>query len=402
MNLYRIIRQIAGSRRKLWAAVIIVVVILGAGLGLRLGVRLDITGDWEGLYLLAGPGKVLTVTDDLFPEDSDLYVTGFALTWFKKSVIAQKCNALSDSSLSVSWNEKQGRGYVKNFFNDGRKLLINLSRFKNEEGVLTSGVFLGGGLPTSDPDCRIKDKDETGMSYFDGGRWYHIWCSVNEAVLPASGNSSPVYPQQWRFLGSRILENSANNISIVSHHWFTVDGVPLFVEKYFFYEAGNAFFTLVTRVKNVGVKPVAFYYLYGDEPWVGHFGTAKGNVGWLKNGLVKTESEIDTKINSYAGLVDYGNDLAGESRRFTGKANFIEWDKSSRPDMAYFSNVAGRFDQSKGGKSPLNNNDCRFLGMEWGPRPLEPAQSFSFTLAIGMAGNDAITGLPVKPVTTLN
>lgn len=378
------------------------IALVAFGLGLRMGVRWDITGDWEGLYLLAGPGNILTVTDDLFPEDTECLVTGFALEWLNKSVIAEKCDALSGSSLSVHWDEKQGRGYVKNFYHDGRKLLINLSRFKNEEGVLSSGIFVGGGLPTSDPDCRIKDKDETGMSYFDGNRWYHIWCSVNEAVLPASGSSNPIYPQQWRFLGSRVLENSPNNISIVSHHWFAIEGVPLFVEKYFFYEAGDNYFTLITRVKNVGVKPVAFYYLYGDEPWVGHFGSARGNVGWLKGGLVKTEAEIDTKANSYAGLIDYGNDLAGESRRFTGKANFIEWDKSSRPDLAYFSNVAGRFDQSKGCKVPLNSDTCRFLGLEWGPRPLGSAQSFSFTLAIGMANNDTASGSPIKPVTHLN
>ena len=381
---------------------LVLIAIVALGFGLRLGVRFDITGDWEGIYFLAGPGKMFTVTDDLFPEDTDYLITGFALTWFSNSVSTVKSDSMSGSNLVVRWDDKQGRGYIKNSFADGRKLLINLSRFKNEEGILTSGVFVGGGLPTSDPDFRAKDKDETGMSYFDGNRWYHIWCSVNEAVLPASGSNNPIYPQQWSFLGSRVLENSPNNISIVSHHWFAIDGVPLFVEKYLFYEAGNSYFTLITRVKNVGVKPVAFYYLYGDEPWLGHFGSAKGNVGWLKDGLVKTETEIDTRTNSYAGLVDYGNDLAGESRRFTGKANFIEWDNSSRPDMAYFSNVAGRFDQSKGGKSPLNNDTCRFLGLEWGPRPLMPAQSFSFTLAIGMANNDMATGFPVKPVTPLN
>lgn len=385
-----------------WGSVLSCLVVLGIGLWLRFGVCWDLTGDREGLYLLARPGNVLTITDDLFPEDAEYLVTGFALTWFNKSVVVNKCDALSGSNITLGWNEKQGRGYVKNFYHDGSKLLINLSRFKNEEGALSSGIFLGGGLPTSDPDSRIKDKDETGMSYFDGHRWYHIWCSVNEAVLPASGTGKPIYPQQWHFLNSRVLEHSSNNISIVSHHWFAIDGVPVFVEKYFFYEAGDSYFTLVTKVKNVGVKPVAFYYLYGDEPWVGHFGTAKGNVGWLKNGLVKTEANIDTTLNSYAGLIDYGNDLAGESRNFTGKANFVEWDKSSRPDMAYFSNSAGRFDQSKGSKVPLSDDNCRFLGLEWGPRPLEPAQTFSFTLAIGMARNDTTTGFPVKPVTTLN
>lgn len=386
-----------------WKRLAITVIIFTAvATWVRFGLKWDMTGDWEGIYLLSGSGKALTVTDDLFPEDTGHLIGGIALTALKKTLVVEKCDAQSGSCLSFSWDEKHGRGYVKNFYSDGSKLLINLSRFKNEEGALSSGLFLGGGLPTSDPDSRIKDKDETGMSYFDGNRWYHIWCSVNEAILPTVEGSSPIYPQQWHFLGSRVLENSPNKITILSQHSIAVDGVPLLVEKYFFYEAGNSYFTMITRVKNVGVKPVTLSYLYGDEPWVGHFGTAKGNIGWLKDGLIKTESAIDTGLNTYAGLVDYGNDLAGEKHGFTGKANFIEWDKLSRPDLAYFSNVAGRFNQSGGGKVPLDNSTCRFLGLEWGPHPLVPLQTFVFTLAIGMADNDSASGFPIKPVTALN
>ena len=173
------------------------------------------------------------------------------------------------------------------------------------------------------------------------------------------------------------------------------------VEKYFFYETGDNYFTLITKIKNEGVRPVAFYYLYGDEPWVGHFGSAKGNVGWSKDGFFKTEGNVDTKNNTFAGLLDYGNDLAGETHSYTGIADFIEWDKNTRPDMAYFSNSAGRFTKTGFPRMPLNNPETRFLGLEW-QRTLGPAQSYLFTLAIGMAQNNPTTGLPFKPVTRLN
>ena len=359
----------------------------------------DMTGDWEGLYLVSGPGNHLTLTDDLFPEDN--LVAGMAFTWISKAVIAESCSASTGSCISSKWDEKNGRGYVKNFYQDGRKLLINLSRFKNENGELSSGIFLGGGLPPGDPDYSSTDKDDTGMSYYDGRRWYHIWCSVNEAVLSSALNSKPIYPQQWNFLNSRVLENSSNNISIVSHHWFSMDGVPFFVEKLFFYESGDNYFTLVTKIKNEGVRPMSLYYLYGDEPWVGHYGTAMGNVGWTKDGFFKTEGEIDTTANTIAGILDYGNDLAGEAHTYTGMANFIEWDRTTRPDLAYFSNVAGRYTKLQGISRPLADADCRFLGLEWA-RTLKPAESMSFTLAIGMANNNPQNGLPFTPVTRLN
>lgn len=388
----KVVRWICG------AALLLMLVLFVAGLY----VKWDITGDWEGLYVLVGPERRLTVTDDLFPEDAKYLAGGITLSWFKKVVIVDNCDAASGSCLNVAWNEKQGRGYVKNIYHDGSKLLINLSRFKNETGALSSGIFVGGGLPTGDPDSLITNNDETGMTYFDGKRWNHIWCNVNEAICPASDPQKLIYPQEWEFLGSRVLGDRSNIITIVSEHRFVMDEEPLKVEKYFFYEAGDKYFTLVTMVTNVGVKPVSFYYLYGDEPWVGHFGSSEGNVGWLQKRLVKTEEEIDSGTNNFAGLLDYGNDLAGECHNYTCMANFIEWDKPSKPDMVYYSNHSGKFTPSSGGKVPLCSNTSRFLGLQWGPRLLAPKQSFSFTLAVGMANKDPRTGLPVKPVTSLN
>jgi len=375
-----------------------------ATFSMGLYVNWDITGDWEGFYLLAGPGWRMTITDDLFPEDAKHLLGSLTFTWLKKAQIASSCDAYTGSCMNIQWNEKQGRGYVKNIFPDGSKLLINLSRFKNEEGELSSGIFVGGGLPASDPDFRLTNNDETGMTFFNSKRWNHIWCNVNEAICPASDTSNPSYPQQWQFLGSRVLENRSDTIVIASKHRFSVDSIPIKIDKFFFYDAGDKYFILVTLFTNAGNKPATFYYFYGDEPWVGHFGSSKGNIGWLNGSLVKIEKEIDTRVNSYAGLFDYGNDLVGERHNYTQIANFIEWDKSSRPDMVYYSNRAGAFspEVGKGAEVPLSSDSCRFLGLQWGPRTLQPQQVLSITLAIGMADNNPQTGFPIKPVTSLN
>jgi hypothetical protein len=99
-------------------------------------------------------------------------------------------------------------------------------------------------------------------------------------------------------------------------------------------------------------------------------------------------------------MADFGNPLAGERNTFTGVANFIEWDEDDRPDKAYISNYSGGvINHTK--KTPLISPTNRYIGLQWGPRILKPDQSFTFTLAIGMAEIDPKTGIPRKPKTEL-
>jgi len=38
----------------------------------------------------------------------------------------------------------------------------------------------------------------------------------------------------------------------------------------------------------------------------------------------------------------------------------------------------------------------RYIGVEWGPRKLHPGQTENYIPAIGMAGRDPKTGMPVR------
>jgi hypothetical protein len=383
-------------KKKALVALVAVLAIAGSSLV----IKWNFTGGWEGIYLLSGDTRGFEVTDDLFPEDSGRFIAGksFGNTPNEHHNISAK-----NSKTHAVWNAKTGRGFIKNEYTDGRKLLINLSRFKTPEGVPQSGIFIGGGLPVSDPDYSANDMNETGMAYFDGKRWFHIWCYVNEAIAALSNPQIIVGPEKWRFVSSQLVENSSRELTIRSQHTAEIDGVPVKIVKYLFYEVGDSFFTLVTKVVNVGKRPVTLLYMYGDEPWLGDYGSSEGNVGWYKGGLVKTEQFIDTKTNTYAGFFDYGNDLAGERHNYTMKANFIEWERASRPESIYFSNHVGYLSPPGiNGQTPiLSSGDCRFVGLQW-KQPLTPKQSFTFSLAIGMAENDPATGFPVKPRTHLN
>lgn len=365
-------------------------------------IHFNYTEDGEGVFLLKGEhGYWIEITDDLFPELAHRLVWGRPFTFFKDVISVNSCIANADSCINYEWNDHSGRGFIKNNFPDGRKLLICLSRFNDSGGLPSKGIFVGGNLPEDNPDYLEAEKNETGMAYFDGKRWFHIWCNVNEGMAPAVNPTAMSFPAQWEFLGSRVLDSDARHLALNSSHRALINGVPLIIDKILFYEAGNSFFTMVTKITNIGREPTGFYYAYGDEPWLGDFGSSAGNVGWLKGQIVTTETIVDTKTNTFVGMFDYGNPLAGEKHEnFTWTANFIEWDVGGSPDMAYFSNMPRS--GTTNANVPLNSPDSRFVGLQWGPRYLKPRESFTFTLAIGMAANNPISKFPVKPDTHLN
>jgi len=115
---------------------------------------------------------------------------------------------------------------------------------------------------------------------------------------------------------------------------------------------------------------------------------------------VLTEAFVDPKKHRFAGMFDYGNDLVGEPHGFTNKANFIEWTAAARPDLVFYSNRSTL--PTSSGVAPLNSPDNRFIGLEWGLRPLMPGRSLTIPLAIGLAGNDPKNNFPILPQTGLN
>lgn len=356
----------------------------------------------EGLFILNGEnGRWLELTDDLVPEDAPRLRWTMPRYPFKKTVESSKCDNSTQPCFDFKWNKERGRGFIKNTWPDGSKLVINLSRFKDSNGKYPSGIFIGGGLPPSDPDYRYMNNEATGMTYFDGRRWYHIWCNSNEGLISMENPANISYPSDWEYKGSRVAENNGRSLTIESRHKLALNGVPLDAHRVLFYTAGRNHVIVSTKFTNRGTVPLPLLYMYGDEPWIGNFGSSAGDVGWMKQELILTEREINTQQQTYFGMYDFGNELADEGHHFTGVANFIEWDRDSRPTLAYISNFGGGI-SSPGKSVPLVSRTNRFIGLQYGPYILKPGESFSFTIAVGMAAYDPKTGFPVKPETELN
>ncbi len=360
-------------------------------------VKFDITGNFEGIFLLEGKeGAVWEVKDDLFLGEEDRYIAGIDLEtekeFLNRSFEAQ-AGAGQEPSLYYEWNERRGEGFVRNYLPEGKQLLTFFSRFIDDSGAETAGLFVGGGLPANIAGKNIVTMNETGMAYYDGVEWFHIWCNVNETISDSRFNC--VFPSAWKYLGSRVLHHNSEDLILESWHAITIDNVPLHMNRTAVFKAGETYFTLSIRIRNVGNLPTTFYYLYGDEPWLGNYGTSGGNVGWAADGIHQYKGWLDTKKLHYAGLFDFGNDAIGEGHDFTLLANFIAWFGDVEP-FVFFSNGPSDFPKLNDKRAPLSG-DARFIGIQWGPRTLQPGQSEVYTMKIGMAGHDAKTGLPVVP-----
>ncbi len=362
-------------------------------------VKLNLTGSYAGIFLLSGrDGELFEFQDDLFLGQEARYITGIDFEGVKQ-LLRNMFNKkrVKEPYLYYEWNRKNGEGFVRNYLSGGKQILICFSRFEDEFGKEASGLFVGGGLPADIRENNNLKKSATGMAYYDGVRWYHVWCNANESLF--NSRLTPIYPHDWKYLGSKILHREEKNMILKSAHEVIIDGVPLRIDRYAYFKAGEPYFVLSIHMKNIGNNPVTYDYLYGDDPWLGDFGSSAGNVGWAADGLYYYVGTLNTKKIHYAGYFDYGNDVIGEGHNFSGIANFIEW-FGVEPSLVYFSNGPSDIPPVSNKLIPLNS-DARFIGINWGNQTLQPGQSKTYTLAIGMAGRDPRTGSPTKPAINL-
>jgi hypothetical protein len=294
--------------------------------------------------------------------------------------------------LELTWNDKEGVGDLKQFRTDGTMLSLCFSRSSDLTGT-PRGLFLGGDLPYGDAS-RDSGQDTSGLSYFDGEEWNHVWCASNEA-LKFTGSDRNYVPPDWAYLGSKVLKSTKDEVILQSTHRLDAGGHSVLMTRIASLRAEDDYMVLKMKLSNVGPAPVSYGYSWGDEPWVGRFGLSKGDIGWYDGGLVKAETLISPYKHRYAGLWDYGNDMAGEGHDFTGYANFVEW-FTPLPSLVFFSNA---IDKCCDEAVPLSSETDRVINIVWLNQMLMPQESRTYTLAVGLARPDPQTGMPVKPQT---
>ncbi len=391
------------SRKLIRRSVVILALSLSVFLLVLLTTKFTFRGSYEGLYLLKGEeGVVFEVKDTILLGEYERVIMKVELGGLFSRSSRDESRSRTIPDFRYVWDAEEGQGYIKSFFPDGTQLIISFSRFLDSTGAAPRGIFVGGGLPYHEYEKSEVTMNETGMAFFDGAAWRHLWCNANESLNSARNPGQILYPSSWSYLGSRVLYETSRKLIIKSSHETAVDGVPVRIDRFALYRAGEHYFILVMKFVNAGQDAVGFYYLYGDEPWVGDFGSSRGNIGWVRDRLLYYEGAVDPAKYSYAGMYDYGNKMTPQGQaEFSGTANFIEWLEDNRPRLVYFSNTFGKFADERQ-QAPLTSESNRVLMLEWGPKMLAPGGMEIIILAIGMAERDGKTGMPGKPTVRLN
>lgn len=356
----------------------------------------NLTSSNSALYLIKDDYGRLHITRDLSLEDSGKLVFMIDANPVFKFLDSMATALTDDPFIEVTWDEENGKGIIKEFRPDGTIFQVVLSRYT--EGGIPHGIFIGGELPFGDANrFESKTNDNTGMSYYDGKKWQHIWCSINEA-FEIKGIKRLFSPWDWRYIGSKVIKKSSGNeVMIESLHQLNthLDNAPvpvkLSMRRTLSKRSGEDYIRLRVEVINRGSVPVNYAFMFGDEPWVGRYGSSAGNVGWSRETVYRHESFISPFEHNFAGFWDIGNDLAGEKDKFSGYANFVEWTPNP-PTTIYFSNDFGKVEDGR----VLNSPNNRVIDLMWLNQELMPDESKSYTLAIGMAKPSKET-LPVKP-----
>lgn len=390
-----VISLFSSRRRIIGVGAVAAVVLL-----LALTVRYRFYGHFQGVYVLKGDNGTVVLKDDLVLGDEHRLILALPAEPVFRFLRGDVSHASTTTGLDAEWFRFDGSGFVRSKFPDGTVFLTCLSRFLDSGGKETKGIFVGGGLPYDLTSDGRETLNETGMAFYNGSKWFHVWCNANESISPWQNPTAVINPSAWKFLGSKVIRNTPEELVITSNHQVDLDGVPFRVERVALFRAGDRYLTLAIRFINVGRFASGYYYVYGDEPWVGNYGTSVGNIGWVRDRIIKHEGTVDPQQYGWGGYFDYGNDAIGEPHRFTGLANFIEWQAGKRPDLVYFSNRIGYYADEKE-QLPLASANNRVMFLQWGPRLLNPGQSDTIILSVGMADTNPQTGFPVKPDTAV-
>ncbi|MGE5892920.1 MAG: hypothetical protein ACM34I_02580 [bacterium] len=323
------------------------------------------------LYVIKDDSRIRLDTDISFSEVDSLLFRVDATPLFNR--LFEKIASATDAPLlNVSFDESRGRGVIKEFRPDGTRLEIALSRYDHEEAS-PAGIVIGGEFPIGDS---AMVREGGGMAYFNGEKWIHLWCTANEGIALAGGGT--VYePQKWNYASGRIIKGTFNEVILESEHTVSPGGEPLHITRRLDLKAGDNFATLMIRITNTGKRAISYDYAYGDEPWIGIFGSSEGEVGWTRDGLITHETFINPLKYSLIGYADVGNKEAGENDRYSGYANFIQW-IDTVPSQVYVSNTFYEV-----GNRILDSRDNRVLNVVWKNQFLPPGTSKTYKLRIG-------------------
>jgi hypothetical protein len=267
-------------------------------------------GKPEGIYLLKGTDrKLIVLQDHLKLADYERLIARVEFEALYDRWRSKEKSAQGRPYLKYSWHAKKGSGYFISFLPDGTKFLVCLGRAIDAANNPVKGLFPGGGLLGSHYETAALKTNATGVVFFDGKEWQHLRHKADEALLSQADPSLRLEPGQWEFLGSRILFASQFHLALKSSHLAKVGAVPVSIDRYLIYHAGDHFFTLANRLTNLGTAPLGYHYSCGNEPSTRAISTPTGNSGWPEKKMPLLPGRAEIVVQTIGML---NNDLKNE------------------------------------------------------------------------------------------
>ena len=226
-----------------------------------------------------------------------------------------------------------------------------------------------------------------------------IWCAQDESFVVDGVELTYGWSENMgrgadgtplRYLGGEFLEQTPGHLLLTSSH----AGGPLAVTRWMQIRTNG---TILSRVDvtNLRDTPLTFDLWSGEDPWVGTYGSARGDVGWIPDGLVRNERSVAPEEAPCLGIVDPAERAQG---RPAANAFCLAPD-APRPDSVFFANGFAHGDDDIDPERPLSGDTLTAFNVGWTGVPLDPASTWSTTYALAIAGPPAEANDPEAPPT---
>jgi hypothetical protein len=297
--------------------------------------------------------------------------------------------------FAVAWSAATGRGDVTERLDSGDVLR---TCFHCDYPGYTGGLVIGN---ISAPGMELRPQQP-----LRGYASINVFCAQDESIWDLDEEAEYTYGWSENFgtgpdgkrldyVGGRVLAHDDSHVVLTSEN----AGGCYRVTKVATTRAEWRYWIIATRIENRCAHPVRFHFHTGDDPWIGRYASAEGDVGWTPAGLVRKETGFAAGEFTAGGLYDLGNSELGQTDKgFSNQANFFALDPTlPLPDFTGFANRFAHHPGEIDAWRPLENRTMIALNMGWRQRTLAPAESMVVTLALGLASTGEPGTIPRLP-----
>lgn len=298
--------------------------------------------------------------------------------------------------FTVNWSPATGKGDVVERLSSGD---LVRTCFHCQYAGYTGGLVIG-------------NMNGSGMGFYPvrplrGFSSINVFCAQDESIWDRDERAEYTYGWSENFgtgddgkrldyVGGSILAHDDRQVVLAGEN----AGGCYRVFKVALTQADWRYWVIATRIQNRCSRPVRFDFWTGDDPWIGRYASAEGDVGWTPSGLVRHETFFGLGAFEAGGLYDLGNDAAGEQPgAFSNQANFFALDPIlALPDFSAFANRFAHREGETHRHRPLDNKTMTALNLGWRDRTLQPGASMDVALALGLASTAEPGSIPSVPI----